>query len=87
MELKDNYYHNLYHAIDSIHSYFYLLNISGLIDYLKPADILVIIITTLCHDLGHFGVNNRFLVNIRHKLAIQYNDICVLEQMHSAKIF
>lgn len=45
------------------------------------------IIAALGHDVGHPGVTNRFLVNNRDDIAIQYNDNSVLENMHSYKTF
>ena len=39
------------------------------------------------HDIGHKGTNNSFLVQTGDCLAIIYNDISVLENMHSAKTF
>lgn len=39
------------------------------------------------HDLGHPGVNNGFLSEVSHELALQYNDKSPLENMHCAKLY
>ena len=54
---------------------------------LSDLDNLSIIMASLCHDVGHPGVNNRFLVNNREPIAMTYNDISVLENMHSSVTF
>lgn len=45
------------------------------------------LIAALCHDMGHFGKTNPFLVESKHELAITYNDKSPLENMHCAKLF
>ena len=44
-------------------------------------------ISSFGHDVGHPGLNNRFLVNNQEALAINYNDLSVLENMHSSVTF
>ncbi len=42
------------------------------------------LLAALCHDIGHPGLTNRFLVRSSDPMAIQYNDQSVLENMHVA---
>ena len=42
-------------------------------------ELLACIIAAAVHDVGHFGVNNKYLITESHPLAITYNDISVLE--------
>jgi hypothetical protein len=45
------------------------------------------LIAAACHDHEHFGVNNVYLIETRHELAINHNDISVLENHHVASSF
>ena len=46
-----------------------------------------LIISALCHDVGHPGLNNNFLINSKNEISIIYNDISVLENFHCSKTF
>lgn len=50
-------------------------------------DISSYILAACCHDLEHPGLSNLFLIESRHKLALRYNDISVLENHHVATTF
>lgn len=41
----------------------------------------------ILHDVAHPGVNNNFLIGVKHQKAIRYNDIAVLENHHCAIAF
>ena len=41
----------------------------------------------MCHDFKHGGLNNNFLRLTKDKLAIRYNDISILENMHISEAF
>ena len=60
---------------------------SEIIKSLNSLDLLSIVLASLGHDVGHPGLTNRFLVNNRDPLAIQYNDNSVLENMHCSLTF
>lgn len=44
-------------------------------------------LSALLHDVAHPGVNNNFLIGIKHQKAIRYNDNSVLEHHHCAIAF
>lgn len=80
----DSPYHNSRHAADVTQGMYYLLSFGGLNDIMKctQMEILAILLATACHDVGHPGVNNKFLCATHDKTAIQFNDQHVLENMH-----
>ena len=84
---KDNPYHNKNHAADVVCSCLYFVMNSFLKESLENIENVAIIIACFGHDVGHPGLNNRFLVNNREDIATTYNDISVLENMHSALTF
>jgi len=81
-------YHNWYHAVDVTHVLLMFLHECGrqnvLLSWLEEFALLA---SAVCHDIGHPGVNNDFLVQISHELAIRYNDTSPLENMHCACLF
>lgn len=84
---KSNPYHNAGHASDVLHNLIYFIMESFLQDKISSLDLLSTIIAALGHDVSHPGVTNRFLINNKEDLALQYNDISVLENMHCSTIF
>ena len=82
-----NPYHNNCHGADVMCSFLYLISASEIIQHMTSIELLATIIATVAHDVGHPGVNNRMLIMTRDKLAVQYNDISVLENMHSSTVF
>lgn len=85
--LKKNKYHNSLHGADVCHSMLCILNNMTVFKDLDFYTQISTIIATLCHDVGHPGLTNTFLIKINHNLAIHYNDLSVLENYHSAITF
>ena len=81
---KPNPYHNSCHGADVMNSTLFLLLHSDLAERISSLEMLGVIVSTLCHDVGHGALTNRFLVNARDPLAILYNDMSVLEMMHAS---
>lgn len=89
--VKQNYnanpYHNWYHAFDVTQATFcYLTHFQGH-TLLTQLDLLGLLVASLCHDLGHPGVNNAFMTSQDSDIAILYNDQSVLENFHAASLF
>eukprot|EP00002_Diphylleia_rotans_P006665 TRINITY_DN1601_c0_g1_i7.p1 TRINITY_DN1601_c0_g1~~TRINITY_DN1601_c0_g1_i7.p1 ORF type:complete len:427 (-),score=66.46 TRINITY_DN1601_c0_g1_i7:353-1633(-) len=84
---RDNYYHNFKHACDVAQMCYWLLKHGRARELLTEVDILIIMTAAVGHDLQHPGYNNAFLVKTRHDLAITYNDLSVLENLHASTLF
>lgn len=82
-------YHNATHAADLACTAFFYCKTGGFKEKanLDHLEFFSILIGGACHDLGHFGVNNAFLMNNRKQLAIRYNDQAILENYHVASTF
>ena len=50
-------------------------------------DTLILLTSSICHDLDHPGYNNIYQINARTELALLYNDISPLENHHCSVAF
>jgi hypothetical protein len=73
------YYHNRTHCLDVTQTVFSILYGMDGKSFLPQLEIIAVLMAALCHDLEHVGVNNTFLVNTSHPMAVRYNDASVLE--------
>jgi len=80
-------FHSFAHAIDVLHGVSRLINLLNAETYLTDLEQYVLLVAAIAHDLGHPGVNNGFLSEVGHELALQYNDRSPLENMHCAKLY
>ncbi|CAM9218617.1 unnamed protein product [Chrysoparadoxa australica] len=78
------YYHNMHHAVDVMQATWFFLFGEGMhgCNLFGKLNQFALMLSAVCHDLDHPGVNNAFLVNSQDKLAITYNDRSVLENHH-----
>ena len=83
---RANPYHNALHGADVLQGVHYLLLSTGVATKLPAITLFATLTAALVHDIGHFGKNNTYLVNARHKLALIYNDQHILENMHCSKV-
>ncbi|RHZ67223.1 hypothetical protein Glove_302g37 [Diversispora epigaea] len=56
-------------------------------DLLRDTDAFALLLASIGHDIGHPGVNNKFLVESNTPLAQVYNDRSVLESFHAMALF
>lgn len=56
---------------------------SGAIDLLRDVDRFAFVMSALCHDLDHPGVDNSFLTSVKSSLYLRY-ECSVLERHHVA---
>jgi hypothetical protein len=85
--IKTSPYHNWFHAIDVTHCVYRLLHLCATDAFLSGAERYALLVSATCHDAGHPGFNNTFLVETSHELALRYNDKSPLENMHCARLF
>lgn len=83
----DNPYHCFAHACDTLAGLGRLLRQVQWSCFLADVDAYALLLSALCHDLGHPGKTNPFLVETGDELALRYNDRSPLENMHCAKLF
>ncbi|CAE7895954.1 dnc, partial [Symbiodinium sp. KB8] len=82
-----NPYHNATHVADVTQTTHYILTTGSLSTWLTPLQQYALLLAAVAHDVGHPGVNNGYLVNTAHPLAVTYNDSSPLENMHAALAF
>ena len=81
---EDNPYHNALHGADVGHAVFHFLTVEHWDEFMKPLEVFSCVMAGFLHDCGHPGVNNAYLVNTSHMLALRYHDRSPLENMHAA---
>ena len=82
-------YHTERHALDilqTVYIYTFKTDVISMIN-LTYLDILSLGIASLCHDLSHPGYSNDYLIRSNNTIAIDYNDIHVLENYHISQMF
>ena len=87
--IKTNPYHTDLHAADITHTcliYLKVGKVNKICKFSKNSK-CALFLSCICHDYKHPGVNNNYLKETRNKIAIKYNDISILENMHIAQTF
>ncbi|CRG95605.1 cGMP-specific phosphodiesterase, putative [Plasmodium gallinaceum] len=82
-----NKYHNSLHGSDVCQNMICILNNMNIFKFLDLYKQISVVIATLCHDVGHPGLTNSFLIKMNHNLSIHYNDVSILESYHSSLTF
>lgn len=80
-------YHTFGHAVDATFTLWRTLDLIAAETYLGHLECFGLTVAALAHDIGHMGRSNVFLTEIEHELAICYNDMSCLENMHCSKLF
>jgi len=80
-------YHNVRHGVDVLQN---VWRMGGLMPWslaYNQHQQFSLMVAAVAHDIGHFGLTNVFLVDMRDELAVRYNDLSPLENMHCNKLF
>jgi len=80
-------YHCYSHACDVLFTVYRELSLTHAPEWLGDDARYALLVAALCHDLGHPGFNNAFLVESENEWAVRYNDKSPLENMHCVKLF
>jgi hypothetical protein len=86
-EYLPNPFHNFSHATDVLHGVARMMRLVHSENFLTELEHFSLLIAAIGHDIGHPGVNNGFLSEVGHELALQYNDLSPLENMHVSKLY
>jgi len=82
-----NPFHNFGHGLDVLSEVRVYLHSIKSYTILSEVTVFWLLVAALGHDVSHLGVNNQFLVETSHALALKYNDKSVLENFHCATLF
>lgn len=86
--VQKNSYHNATHGADVANSVLFMASQAPEpLNIFTALEVFGLLFAAVVHDIGHKGVNNSFLVQTQDPLALIYNDISVLEQMHVCLAF
>ena len=83
----ENPYHNFHHAHSVLAVVGNLMRSCLPSSVFSPLEEFSVLVAALCHDVGHRALNSDYYIKTRHELAIQYNDVSVLENMHCSLSF
>ncbi|KAM4700287.1 high affinity cGMP-specific 3',5'-cyclic phosphodiesterase 9A [Discoglossus pictus] len=81
---RQNPFHNFQHSFCVTQMMYSVISLCDLQSVLSPVDIVTLMVSSLCHDLDHPGLNNVYQVNARTDLAARYQNRSPLENHHCA---
>uniref|UniRef100_A0A182JZY6 Phosphodiesterase n=1 Tax=Anopheles christyi TaxID=43041 RepID=A0A182JZY6_9DIPT len=80
-------FHNYRHCFCVAQMMYTIAWHTNLVQRLGELEVLVLLVSCICHDLDHPGYNNIYQINARTELALRYNDISPLENHHCSIAF
>jgi hypothetical protein len=86
---RRNPYHSDLHAADVAQTCLVYMQYGQVNDIARfdKVSLCSLFLSCICHDFKHPGVNNNFLKETKDELAIRYNDLSILENMHISETF
>lgn len=83
----ENPFHNFGHAVDVQAVIVKTMKLMEADKFLSNLEQFSLLVAGVGHDIGHLGLNNGFLSEVGHELAIKYNDKSPLENMHCSTLY
>ncbi|XP_058825307.1 high affinity cGMP-specific 3',5'-cyclic phosphodiesterase 9A isoform X2 [Topomyia yanbarensis] len=80
-------FHNYRHCFCVAQMMYAITWHTNLVQRLGELEVLILLVSCICHDLDHHGYNNIYQINARTELALRYNDISPLENHHCSITF
>ncbi|XP_031637480.1 high affinity cGMP-specific 3',5'-cyclic phosphodiesterase 9A isoform X2 [Contarinia nasturtii] len=80
-------FHNFRHCFCVAQMMYAITCRTNLSSRLGDLEVLILLVSCICHDLDHPGYNNIYQINARTELALRYNDISPLENHHCSIAF
>ena len=84
---EQNSYHNLTKIVEITRNFHFFVQKGNFMKHFSDLNIMSAFLACLLCDIQHPGVNNPFLIAMRHTKALRYNDKSVLENHHCAIAF
>ena len=86
-EENGNPYHNSTHAADVMMSTFQYGANFGIGNFFFPQEQFALFVGAAIHDFKHPGFNNNYFIRMEEDLALRYNNVAPLENMHLYEAF
>eukprot|EP01029_Cantina_marsupialis_P018794 TRINITY_DN4335_c0_g1_i1.p1 TRINITY_DN4335_c0_g1~~TRINITY_DN4335_c0_g1_i1.p1 ORF type:complete len:462 (+),score=92.11 TRINITY_DN4335_c0_g1_i1:93-1478(+) len=80
-------YHNFRHCVDVVRFIFFVVKVGNVNKHFTQQEVVALLLAGLCHDIGHKGLNNNFLINNNDEMVKKFGKGSVLEKMHVRKTF
>eukprot|EP00128_Syssomonas_multiformis_P008499 Colp12_sorted_trinity150504_noHs@36552 len=84
---NNNAFHNFRHCFCVTQMMYGIIHMTKIFEKVPIVDIFILLVSAICHDLDHPGMNNAYQINARTPLAIRYNDVSPLENHHCSVAF
>jgi hypothetical protein len=80
-------FHNFSHGVDVLYSVSRYMQLIDAGNFISEVSEYLLLVAAVAHDVGHLGLNNQFLMESSHELALKYNDSSPMEMMHCSRLF
>lgn len=80
-----NPFHNWHHAIDTTQFIYSCLLRGRMRRYFRPIQIAALLMASLCHDIGHKGLNTTFHLKAKTSIFYTFGEQSPLERYHATR--